>query len=138
MTMNKGYVVVTLRATMFGQESVAADTITAVSRETRNNLVAGKIARDATDEEIAEYRASEEDADALLGDVDALAEQKSFLEGEIERLQERKNVLAADLQSLEGVIAHLSERKETLDAEVKALEAAKAAAAKPATKAAAK
>ena len=138
MTMNKGYVVVTLRATMFGQESVAADTITAVSRETRNNLVAGKIARDATDEEIAEYRASEEDADALLGDVDALAEQKSFLEGEIERLQERKNVLAADLQSLEGVIAHLNERKETLAGEVKALEAAKAAAEKPATKAAAK
>ena len=138
MTMNKGYVVVTLRATMFGQESVAADTITAVSRETRNNLVAGKIARDATDEEIAEYRASEEDADALLGDVDALAEQKRALEVELQQLQGRKTELAGDLQALESDVADLGKQKETLAGEVKALEAAKAAAEKPATKAAAK
>ncbi|NPZ19520.1 hypothetical protein DZ956_022355 [Pseudomonas aeruginosa] len=133
MMLPEGYVVVTLRPTMFGQDSVEEGAMVAVSREVRSNLVAGNIARDATDEEIAEYRAGEEDADAMLADVEALAGQKRALEGEIERLQARKNVLAADQTSLEGVIAHLGEQKDALDAEVKKLEAAKAAAAKPAT-----
>lgn len=90
-----------------------------------------KIARAATEEEVAEYQGDVAEAEALLDDVDGLAEQKRALEGEIERLQARKNALADDLQSLEGVIAHLGEQKEALDAEVKKLEAAKAAAEKP-------
>ena len=90
-----------------------------------------KIARAATEEEVAEYQSDVAEAEALLDDVDGLAEQKRALEGEIERLQARKNALADDLQSLEGVIAHLGEQKEALDAEVKKLEAAKAAAEKP-------
>lgn len=130
--------VVLLTDIMQHGDLIPADTTLEVEKRLADQWKGSKIARAATDEEIAEYQGDAAEAEALLDDVDALAERKGYLEGEIERLQERKNVLAADLQSLEGVIAHLNERKEALDAEVKALEAAKAAAEKPATKAAAK
>lgn len=97
-----------------------------------------KIARAATDEEIAEYQGDAAEAEALLDDVDALAEQKRALELELEKLQERKTELAGDLQALEADVADLGKQKETLAGEVKALEAAKAAAEKPATAAKAK
>ncbi|WP_235582964.1 hypothetical protein [Pseudomonas aeruginosa] len=130
--------VVLLTDIMQHGDLIPADTTLEVEKRLADQWKGSKIARPVTDEEIAEYQGDAAEADALLDDVDALGEQKRFLEGEIERLQERKNVLAADLQSLEGVIAHLNERKETRDAEVKALVEAKAAAEKPATKAAAK
>lgn len=130
--------VVLLTDIMQHGDLIPADTTLEVEKRLADQWKGSKIARAATDEEIAEYQGDAAEADALLDDVEGLAEQKRYLEGEIERLQGRKNVLAADLQSLEGVIAHLNEQKETLDAEVKKLEAAKAAAEKPATKAAAK
>ena len=92
-----------------------------------------KIARAATAEEIAEYQGDAAEAEALLDDVDGLAEQKRALEAELQQLQERKTEIAGDLQALESDVADLVKQKETLGAEVKALEAAKAAAEKPVT-----
>lgn len=97
-----------------------------------------KIARAATDEEIAEYQGDAAEAEALLDDVDALTDQKRGLELELEKLQERKTELAGDLQALESDVADLGKQKETLAGEVKQLEAAKAAAEKPVTAAKAK
>lgn len=125
--------VVLLTDIMQHGDLIPADTTLEVEKRLADQWKGSKIARAATDEEVAEYQGDVAEAEALLDDVDGLAEQKRALEGEIERLQARKNALADDLQSLEGVIAHLGEQKEALDAEVKKLEAAKAAAEKPAT-----
>ncbi len=140
MMLPEGYVVVTLRPTMFGQDSVEEGAILAVSREVRNNLVAGNIARDASDEEVAEYRADEESAEALLGDVDGLEAQKKALEAELDSLGERHGALSSAVAALEGQkgtlsgeVADLAGKKATLAGEVADLEKAKAAAAKPAT-----
>ena len=111
---------------------IPADTTLEVEKRLADQWKGSKIARAATDEEIAEYQGDAAEAEALLDDVDGLAEQKRALELDLENLQARKTELAGDLEALESDIAHLVEQKETLEAEVKALEAAKAAAEKPA------
>ncbi|EPK2678570.1 hypothetical protein L4659_005866 [Pseudomonas aeruginosa] len=117
---------------------ITADTILEVEKRLADQWKGVGIARAATDEEIAEYQGDAAEAEALLDDVDALADQKRGLELELEKLQERKTELAGDLQALESDVADLGKQKETLAGEVKQLEAAKAAPEKPATAAKAK
>ncbi|HCF4706624.1 hypothetical protein [Pseudomonas aeruginosa] len=130
--------VVLLTDIMQHGDLIPADTTLEVEKRLADQWKGSKIARAATDEEIAEYQGDAAEAEALLDDVDGLAEQKRALEVELQQLQERKTELAGDLQALESDVADLGKQKETLAGEVKALEAAKAAAEKPATKAAAK
>ncbi len=130
--------VVLLTDIMQHGDLIPADTTLEVEKRLADQWKGSKIARAATDEEIAEYQGDAAEAEALLDDVDGLAEQKRALETELQQLQERKTELAGDLQALESDVADLGKQKETLAGEVKALEAAKAAAEKPATKAAAK
>ncbi|CRP86317.1 hypothetical protein PAERUG_P19_London_7_VIM_2_05_10_05806 [Pseudomonas aeruginosa] len=117
---------------------ITADTILEVEKRLADQWKGVGIARAATDEEIAEYQGDAAEAEALLDDVDALADQKRGLELELEKLQERKTELAGDLQALESDVADLGKQKETLAGEVEALEVRKAAAEKPATAAKAK
>lgn len=124
---------------------IPVDTKLEVERSIRNDWKGSGFCRDATDEEIAEYRGQEHAADdldehlqrdrtELVAEIKAGALHKLELEGDIENLQARKTELAGDLQALESDVADLGKQKETLAAEVKALEAAKAAAEKPAVK----
>ena len=123
--------VVLLTDIMQHGDLIPAETTLEVEKRLADQWKGSKIARAATDEEIAEYQGDVAEAEALLDDVDALAGQKRALEVDLEKLQERKNELAGDLQALESDVADLGKKKETLGAEVKALEAAKAAAEKP-------
>lgn len=113
-----------------------------VERPIRNDWFGSKLCRDATPEEVAEYRGQELAADGidehlqldrtqLIAEIKAGASHKLELEGDIAKLQERKTELAGDLQALESDVDDLGKQKEALAAEVKALEAAKAAAEKP-------
>ncbi|HFZ2546506.1 TPA: hypothetical protein ACIJ26_005428 [Pseudomonas aeruginosa] len=124
--------VVLLTDIMQHGDLIPADTTLEVEKRLADQWKGSKIARAATDEEIAEYQGDAAEAEALLDDVDALSGQKRALEVELEKLQERKTELAGDLQALESDVADLGKQKETLAAEVKELEAAKAAAEKPA------
>lgn len=130
--------VVLLTDIMQHGDLIPVDTTLEVEKRLADQWKGSRIARAATDEEIAEYQGDAAEAEALLDDVDALAEQKRALEAELQQLQERKTELAGDLQALESDVADLGKQKETLAGEVKALEAAKAAAEKPATAAKAK
>lgn len=107
---------------------IPENTTLEVERAIRNDWFGSKLCRDATEKEIAEYRAQEGVAD-----------------GYDEQLQLDRAQLIADIEAKKGAlvtlqaeVADLGKQKETLAGEVKALEAAKAAAEKPATKAAAK
>lgn len=124
--------VVLLTDIMQHGDLIPADTTLEVEKRLADQWKGSKLARAATDEEIAEYQGDAAEAEALLDDVDALSGQKRALEVELERLQERKTELAGDLQALESDVADLGKQKETLAAEVKELEAAKSAAEKPA------
>lgn len=117
---------------------IPADTTLEVEKRLADQWKGAKIARAATDAEIAEYQGDAAEAEALLDDVDGLTAQKRALEAELEKLQDRKKELAGDLQALESDVADLGTRKDTLAGEVEALQAAKAAAEKPATAAKAK
>lgn len=130
--------VVLLTDIMQHGDLIPADTTLEVEKRLADQWKGSKIARAATDEEIAEYQGDAAEAEALLDDVDALTDQKRGLELELEKLQERKAELAGDLQALESDVADLGKQKETLAGEVKQLEAAKAAAEKPVTAAKAK
>jgi chromosome segregation ATPase len=120
------YIVVTLLGLSVHGEFVPAETTLEVDRALRNDWIGSKLARDATDEEVAAYRA--EQGDDGLDDLD---EQRTALEAEIERLQDRKNELAGDLKALESDLEEFGKRRDALTAEVAELEKAKAAAAEP-------
>ncbi|MDF1652613.1 hypothetical protein [Pseudomonas aeruginosa] len=122
------YIVVTLLGLSVHGEFVPAETTLEVDRALRNDWIGSKLARDATDEEVAAYRA--EQGDDGLDDLD---EQRTALEAEIERLQARKNELAGDLKALESDLEEFGKRRDALTAEVAELEKAKAAAEKPVT-----
>lgn len=136
--------VVLLTDLMVNGDMIPVDTVLEVERGLRNDWKGSGLCRDATDEEIAEYRGQEHAADdldehlqrdrtELVAEIKAGALHKLELEGDIEKLQERKTELAGDLQALESDIADLGKQKEALTDELKALEAAKAAAEKPAS-----
>lgn len=122
------YIVVTLLGLSVHGEFVPAETTLEVDRALRNDWIGSKLARDATDEEVAAYRV--EQGDDGLDDLD---EQRTTLEAEIERLQARKNELAGDLKVLESDLEEFGKRRDVLTAEVAELEKAKAAAEKPVT-----
>jgi len=121
------FVVVVLGSMWVGPQFIKEDTVLEVERAVRNDWVGSKLARDATDEEIAAYRAEQGDdevAEVISEQVKELARKKGDLEDEIYDLEQAKTGLLA--------------QRDTLTAEVAELEKAKAAAEKPAAKATAK
>lgn len=136
--------VVLLTDLMVHGDVIHEGTTLEVERPIRNDWFGSKLCRDATPEEIAEYRGQELagegidehlqlDRTQLIAEIKAGAAHKLELEGDIAKLQERKAELAGDLQALESDVADLGKQKEALADEVKALEAAKTAAEKPVT-----
>ncbi len=120
------FVVVALGSMWAAQQFVEEGAVLEVERAVRNDWIGSKLARDATDDEVAAYRA--EQGDDSLDDLD---EQRHALESEVGRLQQQKNELFDSLESdLEKRQALIDERAELI-AEIAELEKAKAAAAEP-------
>lgn len=142
-----GYVMVLLQAAFLGGKHYPEGKPVEVSRESRNAMIAGRIARDATDEEIAKFRgvAEGETADdgalsAAKTELASLETQKTDLANEVSALELSKQTLASDVEALElskqalaGEAAALGETKQALADEVAKLEKAKKAAAAKAT-----
>lgn len=115
-------------------------TVIEVDRSVRNDWVGSRLCRDATAEEIAEYRAEHGAADLIVEDIRELARDRGDLEDDIATLNGQKDALSGELEELEGQkttltneITALEGKKTALTGDVAALEARKAAAEKPAT-----
>ncbi|MFU4162802.1 hypothetical protein ACM7DV_29625 [Pseudomonas aeruginosa] len=113
---------------------IPVDTVLEVERAIRNDWFGSKLCRDATEKEIAEYRAKEGGADGydeqlqldqaqLIADIEAKKGDLVTLQASVEQLTEQRTTLQAEVDDL-------GKQKKTLADEVAALEKAKAAAAK--------
>lgn len=111
---------------------IPVDTVLEVERAIRNDWFGSKLCRDATEKEIAEYRAQEGGADGydeqlqldqaqLIADIEAKKGDLVTLQASVEQLTEQRT-------SLQAEVADLGKQKKTLADEVAALEKKKAAA----------
>lgn len=132
------YIVVTLTDMMLHGDAVPEGTMIEVEKGLRDDWRGSRIARDATEEEIAEYRAEQGGVeDVISDDIKALATKRGDLEDEIYDLNQSKSALGQELETLggqrdglTGAVEALTVQREALQAEVAALEKAKAKAAK--------
>lgn len=103
------FVVVVLGSMWVGPQFVDEGEVLEVERAVRNDWIGSKLARDATDEEVAAFRADQDDDTEfletdrreLIAEIKAGAAEKLALEGEIEQLQARKTELAGEVAELE-------------------------------------
>ncbi|HDQ9615096.1 hypothetical protein AAA536_16235 [Pseudomonas aeruginosa] len=113
---------------------IPENTTLEVERAIRNDWFGSKLCRDATEKEIAEYRAQEGGADGydeqlqldqaqLIADIEAKKGDLVTLQASVEQLAEQRTTLQAEVDDL-------GKQKKALADEVAALEKAKAAAAK--------
>lgn len=144
-----GYLIVVMHQFWDGPKLVKVGTTLDVSRQLRNDLVGGQVARDATDEEIAAYRggskAAEEGGDddrttiaalvaaqAELGQVaaarDALQEKVTQLEDEVESLTVGRETLIKERDALLPLVGE----RDALRTELEALKAKKSGKSAPA------
>lgn len=151
ITLAVGYLIVVLHEFWdpSGTKLIAVGTTLDVSRQIRNDLVGGQVARDATDEEIAAYRggstAAEEGGDddratiaaldaakAELGQVaaarDALQKKVTQLEGEVESLTVGRETLISERDALLPLVGE----RDALRTEIEALKAKKSGKPAPA------
>lgn len=132
------FIIVTLTDMMLHGDVVPEGTMLEVERGLRDDWRGSRLARDATAEEIADYRLEQGTADLISDDIQELGRQRGDLKDELYDLGQSKGVLAGEIEGL-GVqrtelsdeLDQLAAKREALTAEVEALEAkAKKAAAK--------
>lgn len=121
-----GFVVVLLRAAFLGGDHCEEGRTVEVDRNARNAMVAGGIARDATDAEIAAYRGETGGGGADDGNLSEAQAQLSALEGQHRALAEEVGALGVTKGLLAREIEDLGSAKTTLADEVLALEQSKA------------
>lgn len=133
------YLVMLLRAAFMGGDHKEEGTLVEVDRNGRNAMIAGGIARDATDEEIAQFRGGasggvtdDPDLPAAQAELSALAGQKNSLTDEVGALGVTKGTLTVEVddlqrakQELTGELEALEQGKEELASELEALEQGK-------------
>jgi sarcosine oxidase delta subunit len=110
------FVVVALGSMWAAQQFVEEGTVLEVERAVRNDWIGSKLARDATDEEVAAYRADQGDdevAEVISGQVKELARKKGDLEEEIYDLEQARTGLLAQRDTLTAEIATLEKAKAT-------------------------
>lgn len=129
--MRTAIVVLLTDLTVHG-DVIPEKTVIEVERSIRNDWFGSKLCRDATDEEIAEYRGQEHAADGfdeqlqldqaqLLADIEAKKGDLATLQESVEQLTEARTGLQAEVEDL-------GKQKKALADEVAALEKAKKAA----------
>lgn len=119
------FIIVTLTDMMLHGDAVPEGTMLEVEKALRDDWRGCRIARDATEEEIEDYRAEQGAVDVVGDALQDLARKRGDLEDEIYNLGQKKSELTAE-------IGALSESKQELSVEVEALKAAAAAAKKAA------
>jgi len=115
------FLVVTLICLSISGEMVAAGTSIEVDRGTRADWLGSKLARDATEDEIAEYygeQDGDEETERLAAEVKALEAARDSLRTEIEQLGQDFDAksaevkqLTADRDALQAELAKASEPK---------------------------
>ena len=124
--------VVLLTDLMVHGDVIPENTTLEVERSIRNDWFGSKLCRDATAEEIAEYRGQERAADGfdeqlqldqaqLLADIEAKKGDLATLQESVEQLTEARTALQAEVEDL-------GKQKKAMADEVAALEKAKKAA----------
>jgi hypothetical protein len=132
VTMALGYVVCVLH--QFWQQGVdrpiAVGTLLEVNRSERNNLVAGQVARDATDAEIAQFRGLPPPADEdPLDAAEALA-ALGAAKAQLDAVADAAKVLEKKVEDLQAVNGELTKERDELLLEVADLKTANASQAK--------
>lgn len=106
-------------------EHLPEKTVLEVERAIRNDWFGSKLCRDATADEVAEYRAQTEadgdELDAALADLQAM-------HADIADAQQRRTELAAEIEAAEQALGELREAITQATAELAELDAKKAAA----------
>lgn len=133
------FIIVTLTDMMLHGDTVPEGTMLEVERGLRDDWRGSHLARDATAEEIEDYRLDQGAAELIDTDIQVLGRQRGDLEDAVAGLEKAKDVLAGEIEALGGERAELSEeldqllaKRETLTAEVVALDAKARAAKAPA------
>lgn len=134
------YIIVTLTDMMLHGDPVPEGTMLEVEKGLRDDWRGSRIARDATDEEIANYRDEQGGVEDVIDDkIQELARQRGDLEDLLHQLELQKTALTAEVdvlgeskQELAAEVEALDESKQALTVEVEALKAAAAAAKKAA------
>lgn len=111
-------------------DMIPEDTVLEVERAVRNDWIGSRLCRDATDEEIAEYRLEQGAAELISDDIQALAKDKGDLEDGVADLKLQHGQLTDQVKQLQADVDGLAEQKKKLADEVAALEKAKKAAGK--------
>lgn len=134
------YLIVVLTDLSAYGDVIPEGTTLEVDRAVRNDWKGSKLCRDATDEEVAAYRAGEGDLEegddleqrrqVLSTDIGHLEQQYAQVSGQISQLNGELATLQQDRAALVDEVAKLQKDRDALVAEVAALEKAKAAAAK--------
>jgi len=132
VTMALGYVMCVLH--QFWQQGVerpvAVGTLIEVSRSERNNLVAGQVARDATDAEIAHYRGFPPPSDEEPLDANEALAALGAAQAQLATVAEAAQALEAQVADLHKVNAELTKDRDELLLEVDDLKTANAATKK--------
>ena len=120
------YIIVTLTDMMLHGDPVPEGTMLEVEKGLRDDWRGSRIARDATDEEIANYRDDQGGVEEVIDEkIQELARQRGDLEDELYELGQQKTALTAEVDAL-------GESKQALTVEVEALKVVAAAAKKAA------
>jgi predicted nuclease with TOPRIM domain len=120
------FVVVALGSMWVGPELIDEGEVLEVDRSVRNDWIGSKLARDATDQELEDYRreqGSVEDDSELQADRALLIEEIKALTAERTSLDEMRAALLGELETL-------GPQRDALKVEIAALEKAKATAVK--------
>lgn len=131
VTIALGYVVYVLHK--FWRQGVPrpieVGTLLEVGRSERNNLVAGQVARDATDAEIAEFRGLPPPDEEPLDADEALA-ALAAAQAQLATLAEAAQSLEAQVSTLQAANGELTKERDELRTEVGDLKAANEAQGK--------
>lgn len=129
------FVVVLLTDLSVHGDVIPEDTVLEVDRGVRNDWIGSRLCRDATAEEIAEFRAEQGAAELISDDIRELARDKGDLEDGVAELKRQHSELTDQVKDLEakrgtlqGEVDDLGAKQKKLADEVAALEKAKKAA----------
>jgi len=113
--------VVLLTDLMVNGDMIPVDTVLEVERGLRNDWKGSGLCRDATDEEIAEYRVEEGAAELIGEDIQTMAKARGDLEDVIYSLEQKHEQLVDQVEQLQGKATGLDQQCTDLQAELETI-----------------
>jgi len=117
------YIVVLLTDMMLQGDAIHEGTVLEVEKAVRDDWRGSRLARDATEQEVEQYRLDQGAVELIGDDVEALARQRGDLEDEVAVLEQSKGQVTAELQQLTEQRDKLAEEVTALEAKAKATKA---------------